>query len=167
MFAVVQAGGRQIRVSPSDVVRIDRIQAAAGSEVSLGRVLLLRTAEQTHIGQPTVAGAEVRAEVLGEQKGEKLRVFFYRRRKNSKKLRGHRQRYTAVRVRAILLDGQVVAEMVKEAPAPAAAPEAPAAEVPAPAAAEAPEAPAAEAPAPATAEAPASEPAAPAEGASA
>ena len=140
MFAVVEAGGRQIRVAPSDVVRVDRIAADPGAEVSLGRVLLLRTDEQTHIGRPAVEGAEVRAEVLGEEKGEKLRVFFYRRRKNSKKMRGHRQRYTSVRIRALVLDGQVVAEMADEAPSAAAAAPAvtPAQEAPAVETAEAP-----------------------------
>ena len=121
MFAVVEAGGRQLQVSPSDIIRIDRIEAEAGSEVTLGKVLLLRTDDQTHVGLPAVAGAEVRAEVIGEQKGDKIRVFFYRRRKNNKKTRGHRQRYTAVRVSSILLNGEVIAEKKKdEAPKGAA-----------------------------------------------
>jgi large subunit ribosomal protein L21 len=131
MFAVVQAGGRQLQVAPADVLRIDRIKAEPGAEITLGKVLLLATDTGTHVGTPHVDGAEVRAEVLGEEKGDKIRVFFYRRRKNSKKMRGHRQRYTSVRIRSLLLGGEVIAEAqapAKKAPKAERQPEAQAAE---------------------------------------
>ncbi|GIW72228.1 MAG: 50S ribosomal protein L21 [Planctomycetota bacterium] len=102
MYAVIQDGGRQLRVSEGDRVLLDRKPGLEdGAELRLERVLLIGGAGQTRVGTPLVEGAAVLARVLGERKGEKIVVFKKRKRKNSKCKRGHRQRYTAVRIERI------------------------------------------------------------------
>ena len=100
MYAVFEDGSRQYRVSEGDVVRIDYRAAAEGSTIELNRVLLVAIGTEVQIGQPTVAGAKVVAEVLGKAK-EKVMIQHYRRRKNSKRLKGHTQPYLEIRVKSI------------------------------------------------------------------
>jgi large subunit ribosomal protein L21 len=104
MYAVFQDGSRQYRVSEGDVVRVDFRDAQAGATVEFDRVLLFQGADELKIGQPTVEGARIVGEVV-DHPSEKIYVQHFRRRKNYRRLRGHRQPYTAVRVRSILLPG--------------------------------------------------------------
>lgn len=101
MYAVIRDGGRQFTVREGDQILVARRPAEAGQEVRFEDVLVVGDETSSKIGTPTVAGAAVVARVLGERKGEKLVVFKYRRRKNSKRKAGHRQLYTAVRVEKI------------------------------------------------------------------
>ena len=104
MYAVFEDGSRQYRVSEGDVVRVDYRELEAGSSVEFDRVLLHQGADGLQIGQPVVTGARILGEVV-DHPSEKVYVQHFRRRKNYRRLRGHRQPYTAVRIRSILLAG--------------------------------------------------------------
>lgn len=101
MYAVIADRGKQYLVREGDRVRIDRMEAAAGSQVVFDRVLLVGGEQGVKAGTPVVAGATVQAKVLGEVKGVKLVVFHKRRRKFMRRRNGHRQRFTDVQVERI------------------------------------------------------------------
>jgi large subunit ribosomal protein L21 len=105
MYAVFEDGSRQYRVSEGDVVKLDYRDAEKGSRVEFRRVLLYQDGTDTRIGQPLVEGVRVLADVVGHP-STKLYIQHFRRRKNYRRFRGHRQPYTAVQVRHILLPGQ-------------------------------------------------------------
>jgi large subunit ribosomal protein L21 len=105
MFAVIKTGGRQYRVVPNDVLEIGKIAGEVGTIVQLGEVLVVG-GDTPVLGAPTVAGASVAAEVLDHKRGPKVISFKKRRRKNSKRKRGHRQDLTVVRVTEILTGGE-------------------------------------------------------------
>ena len=101
MYAVLQTGGKQYRVSPGDVVKIETLPSADAT-VEFSDVLAV-SGEPGAIAKP--ATAKDTAEVLGEGRGEKVLVFHYKRKKQYKKLQGHRQNFTEVRIQAIEADG--------------------------------------------------------------
>jgi large subunit ribosomal protein L21 len=105
MYAVFEDGSRQYRVSEGDVVRVDFREAEIGDELEFDRVLLYQNEGDTRIGQPVVEGVRVVGEVL-DHPSVKVFIQKFRRRKNSRRLRGHRQYYTKVLIEAILLPGQ-------------------------------------------------------------
>src|SRR5450755_1687063 len=129
MFAVIKTGGRQYRVVPDDVLEIGKIAGDVGTIVQLGEVLLVG-GDTPVLGAPTVAGASVAAEVLDHVRGPKVIAFKKRRRKNSRRKRGHRQEFSLVRITEILTEGkkpsQTPPPRPKREPKPAV--EAPAAE---------------------------------------
>ena len=125
MFAVIKTGGKQYRVAADDLVEVDRIEAEAGASVSFGEVLAIG-GEEPVVGTPTVAGASVAAEVVEQGRKPKVIAFKKRRRKNSRRKRGHRQEFTLVKITEILTGATADRKVVEE---PAAAPE-PAAETP-------------------------------------
>ena len=104
MFAVMKTGGKQYRVAPEDVLQVARVKGDPGSIVQFGEVLVVG-GDAVTLGAPTVAGASVAAEVLEQGRGPKIIAFKKRRRKNSRRKRGHRQEFTLVRVTEILTDG--------------------------------------------------------------
>ena len=104
MFAVIKTGGRQYRVVPDDVLEIGKIAGDVGTIVQLGEVLMVG-GDTPVLGMPTVAGASVAAEVLDHKRGPKVIAFKKRRRKNSRRKRGHRQDLTTVRITEILAGG--------------------------------------------------------------
>jgi large subunit ribosomal protein L21 len=102
VFAIIQSGGRQVRVSPGAVVNVDRIQAEAGTEVTIDQILFLeKEGGEMLAGAPFVANARVKAVVDGEERGPKIRIFKKRRRKGFRKTQGHRATYTRVRITGI------------------------------------------------------------------
>jgi large subunit ribosomal protein L21 len=103
MYAVIRAGGKQYRVAPGDVIRVET-QDDKDGKVEFGDVLAV-SAEAGSIVPPG-AGASVTGEVVEQGRGEKILVFHYKRKKQYKKLRGHRQNYSAVRITEIAFDGQ-------------------------------------------------------------
>src|SRR6266513_1705554 len=103
MYAVIRAGGKQYRVSPGDVIRIESTPAEKGV-IEFGDVLAVSGSEG-QIGRPE-AGARVVGTVMEEGRADKILVFHYKRKKQYKKLRGHRQAFTAVRITEIAFDGQ-------------------------------------------------------------
>ena len=104
MFAVIRTGGKQYRVAAEDVLRVDKVTGNPGEIVQFGEVLVVG-GDSITLGQPTIAGASVAAEVLEQGRGPKIIAFKKRRRKNSRRKRGHRQEFTLVRVTEILTDG--------------------------------------------------------------
>lgn len=102
MYAVIRAGGKQYRVAPGDVIRVEK--TGNGSNGQLDFPVLAVSGEEGQVGQQS--DARVVGEVVGEGRGEKVLVFHYKRKKQYKKLRGHRQDFTAVRIAEIAFGGQ-------------------------------------------------------------
>jgi len=100
MYAIIETGGKQFRVMEGSKIRVEKLCAEVGSELVLDKVLLVG-GSKLNLGAPYVQGAAVRAEVLEHGRGEKLRIFKKRRRHDSRKLKGHRQEYTALKVTSI------------------------------------------------------------------
>jgi len=121
MFAVFKTGGKQYRVAAEDVLKVDRIKGEPGEIVEFGEVLAVG-GESVTVGAPTVAGATVAAEVLDQGRGGKIIAFKKRRRKNSRRKRGHRQEFTLLRITEILTEGKKPSKTPpprpKRAPAP-------------------------------------------------
>ena len=101
MYAIIEDSGQQFRVQEGDEIEVDLREAKAGSTVTFSDVVLVGGGDQTLIGKPHVKGASVKAEVLGEVKGEKLEIVKYKRRKKSRRHVGHRQKYLSVRITKI------------------------------------------------------------------
>jgi large subunit ribosomal protein L21 len=102
MYAVIDVGGRQLRVAPEEVVRVPRLQADVGQTVTFDRVYALRTDSDIRIGSPSVEGARVTAMVVGHGKADKELIYKYRRRKFYRRKRGHRQPFTEVKISQIV-----------------------------------------------------------------
>lgn len=102
MYAVFEDGSRQYRVEEGDVVRLDYRDAEVGTSLEFHRVLLWHKDTETKIGQPVIDGAKVVGQVV-EHPTTKLYIQHFRRRKNYRRLRGHRQPYTSVRIQSIVL----------------------------------------------------------------
>jgi large subunit ribosomal protein L21 len=105
MFAVIKTGGKQYRVVAEDVLRVDRLEGEPGTVIEFGEVLVVG-GDAPVIGNPTVAGATVAGELLDQVRGRKVIAFKKRRRKNSRRKRGHRQEYSLVRITEILTEGR-------------------------------------------------------------
>ncbi|MPZ57794.1 MAG: 50S ribosomal protein L21 [Rhizobiales bacterium] len=105
MFAVIKTGGLQYRVAANDVITVGRLAGEPGDIIELGEVLMLG-GETVVVGAPSVAGALVAGEVVRQSRGPKVIAFKKRRRKNSRRKRGHRQDFTVVRITEILTDGR-------------------------------------------------------------
>ena len=103
MYAVIETGGKQYRVSEGDVVRVERLANAVGDEVSISEVHLIADGKSVQVGHPTVAGASVKGTVIDEGRGRKLISFKKKRRKGYKRKIGHRQSYTALRIDKIVV----------------------------------------------------------------
>ena len=123
MFAVIKAGGKQYRVTPEDVIRIDPVKGEPGEIVEFGEVLVLG-GDTPLIGMPTVAGAMVAGEVLQHTRGDKVIAFKKRRRKNSRRKRGYRHEFSVIRITEILTDGAKPAKTAAPRPKRAAKPKA-------------------------------------------
>ena len=102
MYAVIQTGGKQYRVKSGEQVKIELLAVDVGATVSFDRVLMLGEGEGVKVGAPYVAGAAVKATVVAQGRGEKIRIFKLRRRKHFAKTQGHRQGFTEVRIDEIV-----------------------------------------------------------------
>ena len=98
MFAVIKTGGKQYKVAAQDKITVMLLEGEAGATVTFSEVLALFDGEASHIGAPTVAGASVVAEIVEQARGPKVYAFKKRRRKNSKRKRGHKQDLTIVKI---------------------------------------------------------------------
>ncbi len=106
MYAVIETGGKQVRVEEGDVVDLERLGGAeAGSEVVFDRVLMIGGEGETEIGEPVVEGARVRAQLVSDLRGPKIVVFKFKRRKGYRRRRGHRQELQRFRIEAIERSG--------------------------------------------------------------
>jgi large subunit ribosomal protein L21 len=100
MYAVIRTGGKQYRVSEGQLLRVEKLPGSKGDKVNFGEVLLVG-GDSPKIGQPLVKGAAVAAEITAQDRGKKLIVFKFRRRKNYRRKNGHRQPYTELKITGI------------------------------------------------------------------
>ncbi len=121
MFAVFKTGGKQYRVAAEDVLKSEKVKGEPGEIVEFGEVLVVG-GDNVTLGAPTVAGATVAAEVLDQARGPKIIAFKKRRRKKSRRKRGHRQEFTLLRITEILTDGKKPSKTPPPRPKRAAAP---------------------------------------------
>ena len=101
MYAVIKTGGKQYKVAPGENLKVEQIPADVGAAIILDQVLLVGEGESVRLGQPIVAGATVKATVVGHGRGEKVRIFKMRRRKHYQKHQGHRQNFTEIEITGI------------------------------------------------------------------
>ena len=110
-FAVIQTGGKQYKVSASEILKIERLEEAEGKTVEFKNVLFLKDDKSTEIGNPNIQGAKVEATILKNTRNKTILVFKKRRRKNSRKKYGHRQQISLIRITKIFSkDGKLIAE---------------------------------------------------------
>lgn len=98
MYAVIQTGGKQYRVQAGDTVFVEKLDGAVGDTVAFDQVLLLGGGDSVSIGAPTLEGAKVTGEIVGQGRAKKLVVYKFKRRKDYRRRNGHRQSFTSVRI---------------------------------------------------------------------
>ncbi len=101
MYAVIQTGGKQYKVTQGSRLKVERLPAEVGDEIELSEVLMVVDGGQVKVGRPFLDSVAVKAQVLEHGKGKKVIVFKKKRRKGYKKKRGHRQHYTTIQIEAI------------------------------------------------------------------
>jgi len=102
MYAVIRTGGKQYKVAPGEKLKVEQIPADVGAQIDLDQVLLVGEGESVRLGQPILAGAIVKATVLGHGRGDKVQIFKMRRRKHYQKHQGHRQGFTELKIDGIV-----------------------------------------------------------------
>jgi len=102
MYAIIKTGGKQYRVKSGEQVRVESLTAEVGAAVSFEEVLAVGEGDAVRVGAPLVSGAQVKATVVAQGRGEKVRIFKMRRRKHYAKTQGHRQSFTEVRIDEIV-----------------------------------------------------------------
>jgi large subunit ribosomal protein L21 len=105
VYAVIMSGGKQYRVSEGDVVEVEKLEVEPGAPVEFKDVLLVQTDAKTYIGQPVVEGASVIGTLNAQGKGDKVLVFKYKKKKQYRRTRGHRQQHSEVRIDKINVAG--------------------------------------------------------------
>lgn len=101
MYAIVKAGGKQYRVEPGKVIKIEKVDGNIGESVVFKEVLLVENGEKIRIGRPYLEGAQVKGTILAQGRNKKVVVFKFRRRKRYRKKIGHRQYFTAIKIEEI------------------------------------------------------------------
>jgi large subunit ribosomal protein L21 len=119
MFAVIKAGGKQYRVAEDQVLKVEGVEGEPGTIVQIAEVIMLG-GDTPQLGNPTISGASVAAEIIEHGRGPKVIAFKKRRRKNSRRKRGHRQDFVLIRISEILTNGAKPSKGPKPKPAPKA-----------------------------------------------
>ena len=101
MYAVIKTGGKQYKVASGEKIKVEQIAADVGQEITIDQVLAVGSGADLKIGSPLVAGAIVKATVVGHGRHDKVRIFKMRRRKHYQKRQGHRQQFTELQIGAI------------------------------------------------------------------
>jgi len=101
MYAVIKTGGKQYRVEEGQTLRVEKIEADAGSSIDLDEVLMVANGDDIKIGAPYVESGKVSAEIVEHGRGDKIRIIKFNRRKHYRKQAGHRQSYTAIKITGI------------------------------------------------------------------
>ncbi len=101
MYAVIKTGGKQYRVAQGDKLRVEKLPGNVGDTITLGEVLLVGEGDGVKVGAPTVGGAKVQAKIVAQDRGPKIIIFKFRRRKNYRRKTGHRQPFTALEITSI------------------------------------------------------------------
>jgi large subunit ribosomal protein L21 len=104
MYAIIASGGKQYRVTEGQKVKVEKLAGSADDQIALDEVLAFNDGEQTTIGTPFVAGVSVTGKIVAQGRARKLIVFKYKRRKDTKKKKGHRQSYTEVMIEKIQME---------------------------------------------------------------
>jgi len=115
IYAVIETGGKQYKVTPGQTIDVERLQVAQGDTVELDKVLLIAEGDKITAGEPTVEGAKVIAISQGEGKGKKIIVFKYKSKVRYRKKTGHRQFYTRLTIDKIIEPGAIQDKPVKKA----------------------------------------------------
>jgi len=108
MYAVIKTGGKQYRVSEGDKLRVEKLPGDAGASVTFDEVLMIG-GDKVAVGKPLVKGAKVTAKILTQDRAKKVIIFKFRRRKNYRRKRGHRQPFTEIQITGVSVDGQAAA----------------------------------------------------------
>lgn len=101
MYAVIRTGGKQYRVTEGDELNLERLEGDVGSAITFSDVLAKGEGASLEVGAPTLSGASVTAEIVRQARAKKVLVFKFKRRKNYKRTKGHRQYYTRVKITGI------------------------------------------------------------------
>ena len=101
MYAIVNTGGKQYKVSQGDILRVEKIPGEIGNPVSFDKVLMFSDGENVNIGQPVLDNVAVKGHIVEQGKAKKIIVFKYKRRKRYRRKQGHRQPYTAIKIDSI------------------------------------------------------------------
>ena len=101
MYAVIETGGKQYRVTEGQSIKVEKLNADEGSKIDLDKVLLVANGDDIKIGAPYVDGGKVTATVKAHGKGDKIKIVKFRRRKHHQKIQGHRQQYTELEITGI------------------------------------------------------------------
>ncbi|MGD9000712.1 MAG: 50S ribosomal protein L21 [Granulosicoccaceae bacterium] len=101
MYAVIETGGKQYRVTEGQTLRVEKLGAEVGANVDMDKVLMVANGDDIKIGKPYVDGGKVTATIKSHGRGEKVRIIKFRRRKHSRKTQGHRQSYTELEITGI------------------------------------------------------------------
>ena len=112
-FAIIETGGKQYKVSTSNILKIEKLDAKKGETIKFKNVLLLNNNQITEIGNPSIEGASVEAKLLDNVKDRTILVFHKRRRKNSRKKNGHRQQHSKIQITKILAKGGKIIDEAK------------------------------------------------------
>jgi large subunit ribosomal protein L21 len=102
MYAVVETGGKQYKVSKGDIIRVEKLAGEVGDKVELDQVLLIKDDNGLQVGNPTVAGMKVVGTITSQRRGKKIVIFKYKRRKNYRRKQGHRQYYAWIEIKDII-----------------------------------------------------------------
>lgn len=102
MYAVIQTGGKQYRVHPGDKLNVEKMPGRTGDPIEFHEVLLLADEKTVAVGRPLINGAKVIGEIVQQSLNERLIIFKFRRRKNYRRKRGHRQQYTTVQINQVI-----------------------------------------------------------------
>jgi large subunit ribosomal protein L21 len=102
MYAVIKSGGKQHRVEPGEVLRLEKLDAETGAIIDFDRVMMIGEGEQVKIGEPYVDGGKVSAEIMSHGRGDKITVIKMKRRKHYRRQAGHRQSYTEIKITEIV-----------------------------------------------------------------
>ncbi|MBU8912317.1 MAG: 50S ribosomal protein L21 [Desulfobacterales bacterium] len=101
MYAVIRTGGKQYKVHEEQILKVERLDGAEGSQIEFDDILMYSDGETITLGSPKVENALVKAHILDQGKGKKTLVFKYKRRKGYRKMKGHRQYYTEIKIESI------------------------------------------------------------------
>ena len=112
-FAIIETGGKQYKVSASKILEIEKLNAKVGETIKFENVLLLNDDKTTEVGSPSIDGAIVEAKLLDNVKDRTVLIFHKRRRKNSRKKNGHRQRHSKIQITKIMSKGGKVIDEAK------------------------------------------------------
>ena len=101
MYAVIQTGGKQYKITEGEILKVEKLEGGAGDKLTLDQVLMVKDESGTRIGTPTVKDAKVTVEVIEQGREKKITVYKYKKRKNYRRKQGHRQAYTKIKVEKI------------------------------------------------------------------